>query len=407
MNLTKIFKQISKSFSSLCLIIGQRSEYIIINRRKILRGILIIGLITYTLYHFNPKRTKIYLSYYDSLENKQNIDKLTLLSNNHFRPTFYLAHTLMQFIYGALPHYRIRYSRDYIKLADGGQICIDWALPLRKVGFPASSHQNKYYPYDPPQNNKILFIIHGLTGGSDTEYIQDLVYEFQKAGYRVAVLNHRGINQRLTNPFIYHGGDLTDLECAIKFAKDKFPDAPMIAVGTSFGGNQLLRYLGKKGKDVEFIAGVSVAGPFDIDIANQAIENTIYEKAMVNYYFNYTLIPNLDVLQKLEPSFGINWEEAFKSKNIREFHNKVTIKLFGHKDIAEYFKTSKVDNKRIENISIPLLCLHSKDDPIILQNSIPIDALKNNKNILYAQTSHGAHICWFSGLLPQRVIFFS
>jgi len=130
-----------------------------------------------------------------------------------------------------------------------------------------------------------LFIIHGLNGGSETNYIQTIVHEARKNGYRVAVFNQRGVNQPLTTPFPFHGGKLDDFETALKYVKDRYPAAPVVAVGTSFGGNQLMRFLGTKAENTGLTAGVVLAAPFDIDDCAKAIEKTIYEEFFIRNYF--------------------------------------------------------------------------------------------------------------------------
>lgn len=247
-----------------------------------------------------------------------------------------------------------------------------------------------------------MFIIHGLTGGSDTKYMQSLVRDAQLQGYRVAAFNHRGMNQTLSNPLISHGGDLSDIEYAVRHVQEKYPEAQLVAVGTSLGGNQLMRYLSQKGKGSEFVAAVSVAGPFDLGKCLDNMENTIYEKFLLQGYIQRNLIPNFEVLQSLEETHDIDFNEVFKSTGLKEFHSKFSLKLFGYKSVEEYTRTSYIDDKTVANISIPLLCLHAKDDPIVVRDSIPLQSLKSNRNIIFAETSHGAHLCWFEGWNPQR-----
>jgi len=363
---------------------------------------LILFLCFYT-YYFTRKRTKIALIHDTNPANTAIISELTYLHNSHYSPSFWLPSNLLQIIFGNLePFPNVIFHRENIKLSDGGQVCIDWAYPLKQIHYTKNPHKDELFPYNPPDNNKIMFVIHGLTGGSETQYIQYLVREAQLQGYRVAAFNHRGINQPLVNPYTSHGGDLTDLEKGIDYVRTKFPEAPMVAAGTSFGGNQLMRYLAKKGDDSEFLAAVSIAGPFDIGGVVDAIEGTIYERAIANKFMKINLIPNVDVLKSLEESHGIDFNKVLSSKTIREYHERFTIKLYSHKDVADYFRTTHVDAKTIANISTPLLCLHAQDDPIVVREGIPFDALKSNKNIIFAETSQGSHLSWFTGWLPKR-----
>lgn len=71
------------------------------------------------------------------------------------------------------PIKHIEYTRKSGKFSDGGTYSIDT--------FGTSS-------------KKILFIVPGLTGGSESAYIKHIVAEGEKRGYQSIVMNGRGIN---------------------------------------------------------------------------------------------------------------------------------------------------------------------------------------------------------------------
>jgi predicted alpha/beta-fold hydrolase len=375
------------------------------NSKKIYGATAIASLAAYSGYHYYPSKTKISLHYQNTPENEDLVKHLTFLNDSHFYPSFYLTHSLAQSVYNIkTPKLDLKYHREYIRLPDGGQVCLDWALPLRRVGsFGKTPHSNQYYPYEPASDSKVMFIIHGLTGGSETQYIQHLVKDAQKKGYRVAVFNSRGINQPMLTPTPSHGGSLEDIEFAIESVRQKYPAAPLVAVGTSMGGNQLIRYLGEKGKESPFAVAAAISAPFSIETCAEAVEGTVYEKFFVQKYVEKTVVPHLDILQRLQESHGVNLQTLLSTKSLREFHTNFSLKVFDqHKTLDEYFGTTNITDQHIKNVSIPLLCLQSKDDPIVVSHGIPVNTLKTNSNIIYAETSHGAHICWFSGIVPKR-----
>ena len=100
----------------------------------------------------------------------------------------------------------------------------------------------------------------------------------------------------------------------------------------------------------------------------------------------------------------IDLEDLMKVKNLKEFHEKFTVKIFGFKDVNDYFLRANITEEHLLGIKIPTLCLHSKDDPISTRKSIPFDMLTKNENLILAETSYGGHVCWFSGIKPKRVI---
>jgi len=377
-----------------------------INKRNI-SGFLATSLALYLAYQYNPYMTKVMVYCNDSEFNQKLLPSLKSIHNTHFYPALFGTNALLQSIMNKFaPPSGVRYIRDILPLSDGGQIVLDWSLPVKKIEYEGTPLHGRYYPYQPPNDTKIMFIIHGLTGGSETNYIQTLVESARRVGYRVVVFNQRGVNQPLTTPYPFHGGKLDDFEMALNHVKSKYPSAPVVAVGTSFGGNQLIRYLGEKSDKTGLTAGVLLAAPFDIDDCLTSIEKTVYEEFFIRTYFEKNFLPNFDVLQTLSETHGLDMERILKVRSLRDFHSNFTVKLFEHKDVREYVETTKVSNSHIANVKVPLLILHAKDDPIATHRAIPIEDLQKNPNIIFAETKHGGHLCWFTmnltGLRPKR-----
>jgi len=373
-----------------------------ITKRSIM-GSIVGTVAMFYAYEYNPFNTNIRLSYQSNAFNDSLVRSLSHLHENHFYPSPMAVGSLLQAIFNKVPPTAaVRFTRENIPLPDGGQITLDWTLPTRAIEYPGSPLYGEHYPYQPADNTKIMFIIHGLTGGSETHYIQQLVDAARRQGYRPVVMNQRGVNQALTTPMPFHGGYLNDLEHAIAHVKKKYPDAPMVAVGTSFGGNQLMRYMGSEAGKNTFEAGVLLSAPFDLDDCVDTIQDTVYEEFFIRSYFEKNFLPNVDIFQSLTESHGVNLEEIMKVKSLRDYHSLFTVKLYEHKDVREYFLHSKIFDHHIKNVNSPLLVLHAKDDPIACAKSIPVQTLKSNPNIIYAETTHGGHLCWFSGVNPQR-----
>lgn len=151
-------------------------------KRLVLFGSTII--IAYPLYD-----SKIKFHHVDTISNRELIDSIPSLANGRFYPTPWIAAGSLQTIYAMDAknvdenlNYRDEpiYNRELLTVSCGGTISLDWA----------SSENLK-------DNTKILFIIPGLTGGSEGMYIQDIVHLAQTKGFRVAVFHGRGINGTL------------------------------------------------------------------------------------------------------------------------------------------------------------------------------------------------------------------
>ena len=98
----------------------------------------------------------------------------------------------------------------------------------------------------------------------------------------------------------------------------------------------------------------------------------------------------------------VDLELLKQSKNLREFHNRITIKILGFENEDDLFDHFKIKDEALEDLDIKTLVLTSKDDPMVGFPSFPINALESNKNIELLTTESGGHLCWFEGILPKR-----
>lgn len=177
----------------------------------------------------------------------------------------------MQSLYNiSEPRYPLQFDREKIFFEDGGHVALDWSPRL-----------------DPTTAPPVIFIMHGLTGGSEANYIRVLVREATAEGYQCVCLNSRGINTEMTSPVPFVGIEHTELNAALDVVEWDYPHSPIYLVGTSFGGNYLLRYA-MKGARESIKALVALAPPFDV---RQVVSDMgpVYQKFFVKRYINETV----------------------------------------------------------------------------------------------------------------------
>lgn len=80
----------------------------------------------------------------------------------------------------------MNYEREKIFFDDGGHVSLDWALPQ-------IMWNGKWVDEEAGDQTPIFFVMHGLTGGSEMNYIKALIDEARKNGFRSVCLNSRGI----------------------------------------------------------------------------------------------------------------------------------------------------------------------------------------------------------------------
>ncbi|GAA6037019.1 hypothetical protein JCM8097_005511 [Rhodosporidiobolus ruineniae] len=290
----------------------------------------------------------------------------------------------------------ITYTRELIRVPDGGTIAVDFAPPLEGE--------------EPLDDRPILVVSHGLTGGSHESYVRNVLAivtrpkEEGGLGWRAAVVNSRGCaNTPITSPKLYSGAVTDDLRSALAFISHFAPDAPLYGIGFSLGANQMAKYVGEEGEDCPLNGAIALGAPFDFVRGHIALCSSwlrmVYSRAMAS---------NLKaVLGKHAYAFRthpkLDWEAIYGNPNMSlfEFDSLVTAPLSGHSTAVEYYRAASASNV-IGNAAVPLLSISSLDDPIVDANGIPFSAASSNPNLIFATTQHGGHLGWHEGFFRPR-----
>lgn len=68
----------------------------------------------------------------------------------------------------------------------------------------------------------------------------------------------------------------------------------------------------------------------------------------------------------------VDLQELKKSKNMREFHTRITIKILGFETSDQLFDHFKIKDQQIEKFEIKTLILTAKDDPMVGFSTFPL-----------------------------------
>ncbi|CAG9467412.1 unnamed protein product [Pedinophyceae sp. YPF-701] len=273
----------------------------------------------------------------------------------------------------------IEYRREVVIMKDGGAVALDWPVGLPEL------------PADAP----VVVLLPGLTGGSHDTYVQHAVGRLWRAGIRSVVFNSRGTSDSpVTTPQFYSASFTGDTrEVVAHVAAAVHPDAPLMAAGWSLGANILVRYLGEEGARTPLTAAVSMCNPFDLVVADRNFNRGF------NNIYNWNLAKALrKIFRKhaaLFTEIGGEYQEmhAASAKTIRDFDDAITRVSFGWPSVDAYYAGSG-SHLAIPDVSIPLLCIQARDDPIAPEEAIPYDAIDRNPNCVLAVTPHGGHLGW-------------
>jgi predicted alpha/beta-fold hydrolase len=272
--------------------------------------------------------TKIrYYHHPESWVARELIANCPILTAGRFIPTPYLAHGALQAGFGATkgcikgdsPYGKaIDYERELITLPDGGTLSIDW-----QAG-----------PHRPDAN--VVIVLHGLTGGSRSQYVCNAVYKLGNAGYRVGVLHNRGIESTpLTTNTVFHTAPVEDLDFALHHIRAKFPKPKLFGLSISAGANFCLLYAGKYGANCLFDAICAVGTPFDVAMCVKNLETSA--NPVTKLCDKFIAGKAHDLLKRNEDAMraaGFDIDRALAAKSCKEFDQLITIQMHRYKTVG-------------------------------------------------------------------------
>lgn len=291
--------------------------------------------------------------------------------------TFFLQQVIVsEKIKAKLYKSKVNYDRELLDTPDGGKISIDYHVK--------NLNEN-------PQ--RLVIIMHGLTGGSETSYIKDIIEGLETCpNTRIACVNYRGINNTpLYNSVTYHCGFTDDFEFVLHHLSKKFSGEDLYVVGTSMGANIITKLLAKRNmkgnnirnfnnsddnykhnnnlnkdsKDIVIpelpsIKGfISISNPFDCEELERKMQGGILDWYLLKRWKNYVKTHRHIFSQ--DSRIDIDKILSDDIKLYRDFDKEFTCKIFGFDNPSEYylFNQSKYD---LEKINVPTLCINSLDD---------------------------------------------
>ena len=249
----------------------------------------------------------------------------------------------------------------------------------------------------------LLVLLHGLEGSVRSHYIQGLLTEASRRGWRAAVLIFRscGDEANRTRRF-YHSGETSDLQLALDHLMATFPASQIVLAGVSLGGNVALKFLGEQAgmvsPRIRAVAAVSV--PYDLGQAADHIDRgfaKIYQQSFINSLKNKAT-EKVGTFPDLLPR-----AEIASIRTIREFDNRLTAPIHGFADADDYYRRSS-SLGWLQDIRVDTLLLSAVDDPFLPAQVLEDVRLvaKSNHHLYVEFSAHGGHVGFVSGDSPFR-----
>ena len=278
-----------------------------------------------------------------------------------FKPAWWLRNCHLQTIYPALfrtepdpPEYR----RERIATPDDDFIDID---------FCGSGEQ------------PLVFLLHGLTGSSQSGYIKGLQSVLFKRGLRSAAINFRGCSGRSNNRArSYHSGETQDIHFLYQTLRQREPLTPLAVAGFSLGGNVLLKWLGEQGQNVSLFAAVAVSVPLVLGICATKLDSgfaTNYRRALLKELKTYMhkKLKHLETIGHTEDASKVKELGDLSAINsFWEYDDRVVAKLHGFADVHDYYGRSS-SRQFLKSIAVPTLLIQAIDDPFMNSEVLPVE----------------------------------
>ncbi len=255
------------------------------------------------------------------------------------------------------------------------------------------------------QSDKVIIVIHGLEGSSQSSYIQSLTPLANKKNIDVVAVNLRGCsgapNLKLSS---YHSGKTEDLLTVIEYITAKNIYQSINLVGYSLGGNIVLKFMGEfsdtYAQNINAAVGISV--PCDLKSSGVEIDkfsNRFYQK-------NFLKTLKAKTREKLDrfPEANLQSKKILKARNFFEFDEYFTSVAHGFKDANDYYEKSS-SKAYIPIIKKPSLLISALDDPFLSPACYPFDEAKANPNFQLLTPRYGGHVGFFTDLKVSRNIW--
>jgi len=293
----------------------------------------------------------------------------------------------------------IPYTREYLKLSDGGTVALDWWTNGVKS-----------------KKSTIILVCPGLTGTTKTKYIA------QSANYlmnsliekhdatkqlSIVVFNYRGnAGAPLTAPRSYNGSDTEDLREVVNHLNENYSDSVLLSVGYSLGSNILTKYIGEEGENCKIHSAISISNPFNFNKSTTYWNGWKFEYLLGSHlarFLKQNLLPHIEFFQNA--GFKISKEEILSCRTVQEFDERFTIVVGGWNSVEEYYDCASSE-QFLKDIRIPVLFINAEDDPLSPGDVAPMEEFKKNPNLILVQTSKGGHIGWCQLKCPRGPAFY-
>lgn len=291
------------------------------------------------------------------------------------------GHAQTIYPYFALRGAAVSYERERWETPDRDFIDLDW-LP--------ESHQGP-----------LLVLFHGLEGSSQSHHSRAIMRAVAQHKWGGVVVHFRGCSgspNRL--PRAYHSGDHAEIDWILRRFALMFPGRRIYTVGISLGGNALLKWLAKVGRDAEHVidAAAAISAPLNLVAAGDTLARG-FNRHYTRMFLHTLKSKAREKSQRFPEMYPV--DRFINARTLREFDDAVTGPVHGFLDAQDYWIqcSSIYDLHRIE---LPTLLINARNDPFLPGRYLPDPALI--APCVQAEfPDEGGHVGFVSGTFPGHL----
>ena len=244
------------------------------------------------------------------------------------------------------------------------------------------------------QDRLTLILVHGLEGSSRSGYVLGTAARAWAMGWNVVRMNVRGCGgSEQYSSTLYHSGLSQDVErlTASLIAGDGLRRVAI--AGFSMGGNQVLRAMGRWGRQAppQVVAAAVVSPACDLSISSDRIHAAAF--GIYEQWFMLSLRSSYRRKSQMHPQFDVNLLRGVHS--VRSFDEKITAHYMGFEGAEDYYDKASSSHV-LDRIALPTQVIHAEDDPFIILSPDTRRKLRENPYVQFLMTAHGGHCAFIS-----------
>jgi len=238
--------------------------------------------------------------------------------------------------------------------------------------------------------SRVAIVGHGLEGNSSRTYVLGMVRCLLRHGWDVLAWNCRGCSGEVNRALrMYHSGATEDLHQVVAYGAALGYDT-IALVGSSMGGNLILKYLGEGRFPIPPALKGAVAYSVPCDLAGSSNKLSERENGLYSNRFLRKLKQKLRIKALSFPD-QIDLDRLSSIKTLAEFDDSYTAPLHGFSNGREYYRQCSC-KQYISYIKVPTLIFNSLNDPFLSESCHPVDEAAVNPMVTLELQREGGHV---------------